>query len=267
VVTPSQISTALFFTLLQLSLCTWLWLAWKRARRQEVFPAVQQEPLKWHGEFACLAISCAFLAPGGMVALMRPGTEPSLRLVQTACAVNFVQALFLMLAFFPAPVREKMGLRFSWTDLRLAGLVFIASLVPVYALNLAVSWLGWRAEGGVHSYFHLIAADPTPRTLIWIAVSVLIAAPIVEELLYRVIMQGWLESVLPGRVALFIVAVVFALVHWRPGRPDHIPLFAFALALGYLYHRRRSFLAVALVHSLFNGMNLTMALLVGPEAP
>lgn len=253
--------------LLQMSVFTWLWLGWKRLRGEVVFPEVAQERLPWRAWCVAVAIYSSLLWSIVIAYLMRSGNEVSLRGVQGMCLINAVQGLSLLLAFLPSNFREKMGLRLSGNDVRLALLTFLASLAPVYGLNLLVALSGWRAEGGVHPYFLLIAADPTPRTMVWIAFAVTVAAPLVEELMYRVVLQGWFESFLPGGLAILPPAVLFAAVHWRPGRPDHLPLFAFALALGYLYHRRRSFLAVALVHCLFNAMNLAMALLAVQPGP
>lgn len=51
--------------------------------------------------------------------------------------------------------------------------------------------------------------------------------------------------------------MLFAFAH---GFPDSIALIPLAFALGYTYLRRRSYVTVMLVHFLFNGFNMLLAL-------
>jgi membrane protease YdiL (CAAX protease family) len=62
-------------------------------------------------------------------------------------------------------------------------------------------------------------------------------------------------------------AGVFALLHVGHG-PDPIPLFVFALALGYLYQRTGRILPSLTLHFLLNGVSLVMLMfeLYGPKA-
>ena len=86
-----------------------------------------------------------------------------------------------------------------------------------------------------------------------------VLAPLVEELMYRVVLQTWLEKIAPRREALIVVALVFSAMHQLP---DAIPLFPLALILGYVYQQRRSYLSVVLIHMLFNGANLLFLILL-----
>jgi hypothetical protein len=146
-------------------------------------------------------------------------------------------------------------------DLFAGMLAFLASWGPVYYANRMVAALGWRAEGGIHPMLKLLEADSRAAALAWVAVSAVLLAPLLEELLYRVILQGWLESRAGPMLAIPLVALLFAAVHFEPGRPDGLPLFPLALVLGYLYWRRHSYLAVVLAHSAFNAMNVAIAAL------
>ena len=76
--------------------------------------------------------------------------------------------------------------------------------------------------------------------------------------MYRVILQGWLESWLPPWTAIVISSALFCAGH---GYPDSLALGPLALTLGYVYHRRRSYLTVVVTHAAFNAvMLLLMAL-------
>jgi hypothetical protein len=145
-------------------------------------------------------------------------------------------------------------------------------------------------------------------------VSAVVVAPITEELIFRLLLQGWLErlemlrqgvlsppsdarpsepiagfasaadaldmppppaafnpyqspaqaaqhsataaaggnstALRPGWFSLFTPALLFALVH---GWPDCLPLFVFALALGYLYRQTHRIVPCIVLHACLNG--------------
>ena len=85
-----------------------------------------------------------------------------------------------------------------------------------------------------------------------------VVAPLSEELIFRVLLQGALGSVMPARVAIPFVAIVFAAVH---GPVDGIALLPLALILGYSFDRRQSYLTVVVIHGLFNATMLALAML------
>ncbi|MGQ0636335.1 MAG: lysostaphin resistance A-like protein [Planctomycetaceae bacterium] len=143
---------------------------------------------------------------------------------------------------------------------------FLAACGPVMAVSALVEWLGWRGEGAKHPFLKILDASPGPETVAWIAVCVVVLAPLTEELLYRVILQGWLESRMSPRAALCFVALIFSTVHSQDGRPDALPLLPLALILGYVYQRRHSYPAVVVLHALFNAVNLALALSQAPLA-
>jgi membrane protease YdiL (CAAX protease family) len=85
-------------------------------------------------------------------------------------------------------------------------------------------------------------------------------------LLYRVVIQGWLESRITPRAAIIFVSILFAAIHSESGRPDALPILPLALILGYVYHRRHSLLAAFTLHATFNAANLALALMTGPSS-
>ncbi|MFN0052432.1 MAG: lysostaphin resistance A-like protein [Planctomycetales bacterium] len=139
---------------------------------------------------------------------------------------------------------------------------FLATWLPVIVVSLLVNWLGLREAGARHSFFDILEQHPGAATIGWILLAVVVLAPLAEELLYRVVLQGWLENRLPTSGAIVVVAVLFAAMHYVPGRPDSLPLFPLALGLGWLYHRRRSYLAVVCLHAAFNATNLALAVMM-----
>ncbi len=88
----------------------------------------------------------------------------------------------------------------------------------------------------------------------------IVVGPFAEELLYRVVLQGWIQSQIESWKAIAFSTVIFCLAH---DPTDMLPLVPLALILGYIYYRRRSYLALVVAHALFNATTITLALLRG----
>jgi membrane protease YdiL (CAAX protease family) len=95
--------------------------------------------------------------------------------------------------------------------------------------------------------------------LVPIALAAALLAPLLEELLFRVVLQGWLAD-LVGKRAIPLTAGIFALIH---GPRDAALLVPLALSLGALYEYRRSYVEVVAAHAAFNAANLFAAVNAG----
>ncbi len=87
--------------------------------------------------------------------------------------------------------------------------------------------------------------------------TIIIVAPIVEEILFRGTLQQWLKRYLPVKFAIALSALVFSLFHYSPmqglGNFALIPsLFVLACFLGYNYERQGSIYASMGLHISFN---------------
>jgi membrane protease YdiL (CAAX protease family) len=160
-------------------------------------------------------------------------------------------------------VRRKNGLadygidsRGWLSEMRFGGLGFLASLPCVIVIMVLTS--RWRTPETQNSLLILLRETGSGRTLAEVVFAAVIAAPLSEELLFRVTFQGPLEARLPLGWAITIPAVVFASVH---GIYDALPLLPLALVLGALYHLRRSYVAIVTAHACFNATNIVLALL------
>ncbi len=170
---------------------------------------------------------------------------------------SFGAVLFLILAVSNRNSLQKLGFRVNdkLSQIRDGSIGFLLSLIPVMALLLLT--LSIRSEETLHPLFLLLKEQPHFSTIIWIFISAVILAPLVEELIYRVILQSWLEDFLHPFAAILVSSLVFSIVH---GFPDCIPLFPLAFVLGTLFYYRRSYAAVVITHVLFNSINLAIAL-------
>ncbi|MFK7777194.1 MAG: type II CAAX endopeptidase family protein [Gimesia sp.] len=171
---------------------------------------------------------------------------------------SFGVILIVMLALSNQKTMQKIGFRLNdkLGQLRDGSVGFLLALIPVIILLFITH--SFRTEEVLHPLFILLKASPHFSTIFWIFISAVLVAPLFEELIYRVILQGWLEDVLPPFAAIFCSSLVFSFVH---GFPDCIPLFPLAFILGTLFYYRRSFVSNVITHALFNAVNLTMALL------
>jgi len=299
-------------SLLVVSLSAWLIWGARRWRGQRGFlPEASREVAPW----GLLDLVLAFLIWGAVLALgqiglakwlaVSPGT--SLRDMTPAIVVPWLvgNGLWLWLATLAAMgaitwrggVRrvawwsstaapferssdQANGLRGAWAnhllrDVALGIGAFVLLAAPVLGLQ---EWLAQRFPTR-HPLVELLLA--TPRLdLVWaVGFSAVLVAPLVEELQFRVLLQGWLmrvaESGEPRQNWLYgadfattganaarywpvaASAALFALAHWSHG-PDPLPLFLFALGLGELYRRTRRVVPVVVAHMSLNAWSIML---------
>ncbi len=133
---------------------------------------------------------------------------------------------------------------------------YFAAALPM-GLSILVT-LPVRMHEKQHSLLQLLGESNDIFTIVMIAVTAALSAPLAEEMLFRVVLQGWLTTVFPPRLAIAVVAVIFCMIHgWRDG----LALLPLAVILGYVYHQRQSYLSVVVIHALFNATMLVLQLL------
>ncbi len=98
-----------------------------------------------------------------------------------------------------------------------------------------------------------------PRTPLNIALgftAIAILAPLVEELLFRGLLQNALANKLPAFAAIAVSSFVFALIHLQPYAIP--PLMILGAAFGYIYHKTGSLRINILLHAANNAVALMM---------
>jgi hypothetical protein len=131
--------------------------------------------------------------------------------------------------------------------------VGLATLLPTNLLGLVLA--PERETGDTHILLRTLVGEGWDF-LIPIILAAAVLAPVLEELLFRVIIQGWFADRV-GKLAIPLTAGVFALIHRTSDAALLIPL---ALILGFLFEYRRSYLEVVAAHAAFNGANLFAAI-------
>jgi membrane protease YdiL (CAAX protease family) len=172
---------------------------------------------------------------------------------------------------------------------------FLIVMVPIFALQWGLNALYqyWIGDPPQHPFIERLLRDSSGAAFVAAAFTAVIVAPLTEEFLFRAVLQGWLErlvvrdanasvgsawaenaaasqtapadqgeeaTVEARRLRMLPVVVssaVFAGMHYSHG-VAWIPLFFFALALGYLYQRSRSLVAPIVLHMSLNASSMTM---------
>ena len=153
------------------------------------------------------------------------------------------------------PYQPRYPVPWRGIDVLLVFLVYIVA--PKAAMLLSLGWfdLGQLAAPVADQATKLETQHPAARVLIesgnvWIlalcVVTVVVVAAVIEEFLFRLVLQGWLEAVenrmarivprlrgiVPGTVAVAISSMFFAMVHFRPPQPPmDLRLITFALGV------------------------------------
>lgn len=133
---------------------------------------------------------------------------------------------------------------------------YIAALIPVVIVNLLMQ--PFHNPDNKHPFLQLLDQQQSLPLVGLLVISTVIMAPLSEELMYRVVLQGSLQRRLPPWAAITGSSVIFSAVH---GFPDAVSLLPLAAVLGFLYWRTGSYLVVATTHAAFNGFNILMAIL------
>lgn len=99
--------------------------------------------------------------------------------------------------------------------------------------------------------------------------TILLAAPVIEEFLFRGCLQNYFKRHMPTRHAIALSALCFSLFHLSPSQGIGnialvATLFSFALFLGFIYERQASLFASIGLHMTFNAVS-TFRILFFPE--
>lgn len=96
--------------------------------------------------------------------------------------------------------------------------------------------------------------------------AIIVLVPLIEEILFRGFIQGWLRSKFPAAQAIIVTAVIFTLVHFSPSQGVAnaellAGLFILSLFLGFLYERQQSLWPCIGLHCVFNFISVSMILM------
>ncbi|MGZ8563692.1 MAG: CPBP family intramembrane glutamic endopeptidase, partial [Candidatus Limnocylindria bacterium] len=133
-----------------------------------------------------------------------------------------------------------------------------------------VAWIGASlVSAAVVTLLEALGLDVAPQAaeqaleLVepWVTVlSIVILAPIAEEVFFRGVVFNALLRERGPRTAYLGSAALFAVIHLSI--VALLPIFLLGLALAWVYHRTGNLLAPIVMHAVVNGISVAIALLV-----
>lgn len=205
----------LLLALLSLPGCVYF--ASRRMSAGDFLPYTPRWPVPWGAMGAFLAVAIVVLGMLDQMVASAPADEvAAARVVESS--ENYIQKLLLggamslglvalmgwVLSRAVGATLADLGLPTSreqfWQDMRLGALATLASLLPVYALQLVVvEGLGLETE---HPILVLVSEQPSVGLLLAMSFAAVIVTPVFEEFVFRLLFQGWLERIEDEALAL-----------------------------------------------------------------
>jgi membrane protease YdiL (CAAX protease family) len=117
-----------------------------------------------------------------------------------------------------------------------------------------------------HETLLVLVESPTGGWLVAMIGMVLVAVPVLEEVMYRGILQQTLVEVTGGRwTGILITSVIFTMMHWGAVQWHALPpLFVLSLGFGWIYERTGRLSSCIAMHILFNAVNVVLAWISTP---
>lgn len=195
---------------------------------------------------------------------MQPEDLPAFpSLVMQVVGLPLGVAGFLLLVWGLSGPSYALGSYFKfdrWKDDLLAGAeLWLLAMPPTLILGMLASL--WKTPDDLHILLQILRSGTEPEVIGLIFVAAAVVAPLVEELLFRVLMlNGLIQHVrLTVSLSVVLTAATFSIAH---GVTDALQLFPLALCLSWSSARRESYITVVIAHVLFNSFMLMLTLLM-----
>ena len=199
-----QIAGTVTLAILGLCAIVWALIIARLTRRQPLAPLWPRRQVPWSGWLVLLAFVLYILVTGlileaaqvvvyGSLNVKNQDNTQQLKLALAAKTIGGFVSTLLTAAVLNSAGATKidLGLDTRWfrTDL-LLGLAGFLAVLPVVLL---IKWLLLPYSPENHPLEKVMRNQPSPSMILWITLVAVVAAPVVEEFLLRVVFQGWLE--------------------------------------------------------------------------
>jgi membrane protease YdiL (CAAX protease family) len=143
-----------------------------------------------------------------------------------------------------------------------AGPIFVAAMWPIFTLLLSfyqsiLTKLNIDLTQGEHPVVPVFLSSDSQHALIWLFLFAAVVAPIVEEIMFRGVLYGWLRDHYGKLISTLVSAFIFAVVHPQ-GALGIVPLSLIGCGLAFIREWRGSLIPCILAHSLVNTTVLTI---------
>jgi hypothetical protein len=244
-----------------------VWPAPQRSDAIEPFPTTRNIPLSgallgWLASYAVAVILGASIANAtGQIGVDNPPTW-FVALSALSLWLPFIGALlYLSRTRGTANFKNDYSLRFAWVDLAGIPLGIFSQLVVVNVVTLPFRryFPGTFDPEQVSRRAKDLVDSANGVWLLVLATVVVVGAPVIEELVYRGMLQKSMATSFGPVVAAVVSAAFFTVVHLVP--VEFPGLFAFALILGFAFRRTNRIGFCIVTHMSFNAAGLLLVLL------
>lgn len=226
----------------------------------EVEPVVEHPRLPLTAALGALAILAMSLVVGKAVVEVAAGRGwPLVSLIVVSASISYgpsIAWLFYVRRRWGAGRFGAVGWRFRWVDLGWGPVVWLSAIGVEIGLALVVLTLDVPMTSNVDAISDF---EADRAYLIATAVAAVIAAPVVEELVFRgLVMRGLLSRMGPV-LAIGLQGMLFGVAHFDPVRGVGnvglvIVLSGVGIALGGAAYLTRRLGSSVIAHAIFNGV-------------
>ena len=165
-----------------------------------------------------------------------------------------------------------------------SGALYAAQWIAALFAGLGVLVLIWpmvETAGNTAAHVQDVLTDLTPKQVAhetldllinsnsvywqWVTIGIaVVGAPLLEETMYRGMLQEGLKHIFAARwPAIFVTSVIFTALHLGAVEPHALAaLFVLSLGFGWLYEKTGSIIAPMVMHGAFNVANILLTLLL-----
>lgn len=231
-------------------------------------PACPRAPLRFVHLVSIFAIYLGFLflLPTFVFHIFKVHSQGALITLQLVTVSALLVALIYYIRSkgqeaFASALKNRASPSSRWTDFGLGVIIWfvafpwvgVVSQICDLVLELFFNFQSYEQVAVRYLKENL---QSTPQTIIALF-SIVVIAPIVEELLFRGTLQQYLKKYFSVKTSIIVTALIFSCFHFSYsqglGNFSLIPsLFTFACFLGYIYERQGSIFASIGLHLTFN---------------
>lgn len=187
------------------SVGVWFYLI-ERMSRGPILPFEPRRPVPWHGVWTFLPVLLVLLtlaaAIGGRSDEAADDARASASELIERITLGSAQQIVLVVAMLAAMIAISranlvdLGLPKNRgelaRDVQVGVIAWLAALVPVYGVQFALIKMVGEVEG--HPLIKMVEEQANPGLFVLAFTAAVIVAPLCEELLFRLVLQGWLEK-------------------------------------------------------------------------
>ncbi|MFG0329570.1 MAG: CPBP family intramembrane glutamic endopeptidase [Phycisphaerales bacterium] len=209
-----------------------------------------------------------------------PGDDPDIRSLAIGFWLSYGVSLATVIAWLVVKRRSRRGLESfgatvekppaSLSRAAAVGIIaFLLAFPTLQFVGLVANYVQYSITSEVvdpigHKTLASLSGQPFDLWALLVALAVIVAAPLIEETIYRGTVQAVIRgSGASGWIAILFAAALFAAMHWSsvPAEsrgPGLVQLFALGVILGLAYERTGRLLTPIVIHGLFNLTELSL---------